>query len=102
MEARARLSQLEQVGMIYPQVALALFHLCGGFCKLVHVAGSHHHHFHQWLSVVLMILMTSVGLSVSARVLTPPKLPLPRNKLSSALEETACFGEEGKRGQSRQ
>ena len=38
MEARALLSQLEQVGMIDPQVALVLLRLCGGFCKLVHLA----------------------------------------------------------------
>ena len=38
MEARALLSQLERVGMIDPQVALVLLHLCGGFCKLAHLA----------------------------------------------------------------
>ena len=34
--ARAHVSQLEQVGMLDPQVALVLLHLCGGFCKLLH------------------------------------------------------------------
>ena len=38
--ARAHVSQLEQVGMLDPQVALVLLHLCGGFCKLIHVAQS--------------------------------------------------------------
>ena len=40
MEARAVLSQLEQVRMMDPQVALVLLHLCGGFCKLAHLARS--------------------------------------------------------------
>ncbi|KAL5479845.1 hypothetical protein EMCRGX_G023434 [Ephydatia muelleri] len=40
MEARALLSQLEQVGVLDPQVALVLLRLCGGFCKLVHLARS--------------------------------------------------------------
>eukprot|EP00731_Ephydatia_muelleri_P035190 Em0103g2a len=39
MEARALLSKLEQVGVLDPQVALVL-RLCGGFCKLVHLARS--------------------------------------------------------------
>ena len=39
MEARALLSQLEQVGMMDPQVALVL-QLCGGFCKLEHLPRS--------------------------------------------------------------
>eukprot|EP00731_Ephydatia_muelleri_P003982 Em0002g158a len=30
-------SQLEEVGLIDPQVALILLHLCGAFCKLVHL-----------------------------------------------------------------
>ena len=32
------LSKLEEVASIDPQVALILVHLCGGFCKMVHVA----------------------------------------------------------------
>ena len=40
MEARALLSQLEQLGVLDPQVALVLLRLCGGFCKLVHLARS--------------------------------------------------------------
>ncbi|KAL5467311.1 hypothetical protein EMCRGX_G031522 [Ephydatia muelleri] len=40
MEARALLLQLEQVGVLDPQVALVLLRLCGGFCKLVHLARS--------------------------------------------------------------
>ena len=40
MEARALLSKLEQVGVLDPQVALVLLRLCGGFCKLVHLARS--------------------------------------------------------------
>ena len=30
-------SQLEEVGLIDPQVALILLRLCGAFCKLVHL-----------------------------------------------------------------
>ena len=32
------LSKLEEVASIDPQVALTLLRLCGGFCKMVHVA----------------------------------------------------------------
>ena len=32
------LSKLEEVASIDPQVALILLCLCGGFCKMVHVA----------------------------------------------------------------
>ena len=32
------LSKLEEVASIDPQVALILLRLCGGFCKMVHVA----------------------------------------------------------------
>ena len=82
MEARFLLSQLEQVGMMDPQVALILLRLCGGLCKLVHPGPINTTivHFHQRLSVFLM--MTSVGLSVCAWESIPPTLP--GNKLSSA------------------
>ena len=40
MEVRVLLSQLEQVGMMDPQVAMIPLYLCGGFCKLVHLARS--------------------------------------------------------------
>ena len=40
MEARALLSQLEQVGVLDPPVALVLLRLFGGFCKLIHLARS--------------------------------------------------------------
>ncbi|KAL5459944.1 hypothetical protein EMCRGX_G033342 [Ephydatia muelleri] len=40
LELSALLSQLEQVGVLDPQVALVLLRLCGGFCKLVHLARS--------------------------------------------------------------
>ncbi|KAL5464081.1 hypothetical protein EMCRGX_G033041 [Ephydatia muelleri] len=34
----ALLFTLEEIGSIDPQVALALLHLCSGFCKLIHIA----------------------------------------------------------------
>ena len=34
------LAQMEQVGSTDSQVALLLFGLCGGFCKLVHISRS--------------------------------------------------------------
>ena len=42
MEARALISQLEQVGLVDPQgsLVLVLLRLCDGFCKLVHLARS--------------------------------------------------------------
>ncbi|KAL5475730.1 hypothetical protein EMCRGX_G025580 [Ephydatia muelleri] len=36
--ALALLSTLEEIGSLDPQVALALLHLCSGFCKLIHIA----------------------------------------------------------------
>ena len=36
--ALALLFTLEEIGSIDPQVALALLHLCSGFCKLIHIA----------------------------------------------------------------
>ena len=32
--------QLEEVGSVDPQAALLLLHMCGAFCKLVHIARS--------------------------------------------------------------
>ena len=32
------LSSLEEVGAVDPQVAFTLLHICGGFCKLIHLA----------------------------------------------------------------
>ena len=37
-KAKILLSQLEEVGIVDPQVALILLRLCGAFCKLVHLA----------------------------------------------------------------
>ena len=37
-EAKSLLSRLEDVGLIDPQVALTLLRVCGGFCRLVHLA----------------------------------------------------------------
>ena len=37
-EAGVLLKRLEDVGQIDPQVALVLLRLCGGYCKLVHLA----------------------------------------------------------------
>ena len=37
-KAKILLSLLEEVGIVDPQVALILLHLCGAFCKLVHLA----------------------------------------------------------------
>ena len=37
-EARFLLKRLEDVGQVDPQVALVLTRLCGGYCKLVHLA----------------------------------------------------------------
>ena len=37
-KAKILLSQLEEVGIIDPQVALILLRLCGAFCKLVHLS----------------------------------------------------------------
>ena len=37
-KAKIQLSQLEEVGVIDPQVALILLHLCGSICKLIHLA----------------------------------------------------------------
>ena len=37
-KAKILLSQLEEVGVVDPQVALILLHLCGSICKLVHLA----------------------------------------------------------------
>ena len=76
MEARALLSQLEQVGMIDPQVALVL-RLCSGFCKLVHLARSKPPSLSA--EVALSLLFDD---EVSAWVLMLPKLP--GIKLSSA------------------
>ena len=37
-EAKCLLTQLEDVGVVDPQVVLILLRLCGSFCKLVHLA----------------------------------------------------------------
>ena len=37
-EAGFLLKRLEDVGQVDPQVALVLLRLCGGYCKLVHLA----------------------------------------------------------------
>ena len=37
-KAKILLSQLEEVGIVDPQVALILLRLCGAFCKLLHLA----------------------------------------------------------------
>ena len=37
-QAALALSTLEEIGSLDPQVALALLHLCSGFCKLIHIA----------------------------------------------------------------
>ena len=37
-KAKILLSQLEEVGVVDPQVALILLRLCGSICKLVHLA----------------------------------------------------------------
>ena len=80
MEASALLSQIEQVGVLDPQVALVLLRLCGGFCKLVHLARSTPPSLSS--QALSFLTMTSVGFSVSALVLIP--LILPGNKPSSA------------------
>ena len=38
LEAQSLLSRLDDVGLIDPQVALTLLRMCGGFCRLVHLA----------------------------------------------------------------
>ena len=38
VESRMLLDKLEEVGTIDPQVALTLIRLCGGFCRLNHLA----------------------------------------------------------------
>ncbi|KAL5515639.1 hypothetical protein EMCRGX_G000834 [Ephydatia muelleri] len=38
LEAQSLLSRLDDVGLIDPQVTLTLLHMCGGFCRLVHLA----------------------------------------------------------------
>ena len=38
LEAQSLLSRLDEVGLIDPQVALTLLRMCGGFCRLVHLA----------------------------------------------------------------
>ena len=37
-EARPLLEYLEEVGAVDPQIALTLLRMCGGFCRLVHLA----------------------------------------------------------------
>ena len=37
-EAQNLLSKLADVGLVDPQVALTLFHICGGFCRLAHLS----------------------------------------------------------------
>ena len=37
-EARPLLERLEEVGAVDPQVALTLLYMCGGFCRLAHLA----------------------------------------------------------------
>ena len=32
------LSSLEEIGAVDPHVAFTLLHICGGFCKLIHLA----------------------------------------------------------------
>ena len=37
-EARPLLERLEEVGAVDPQVTLTLLRMCGGFCRLAHLA----------------------------------------------------------------
>ena len=72
MEARALLSQLEQVGLVDPRLPWSFFISVVSFVNWCTWPVQHHHHSHQRLSVFLM--MTSIGRSISAWVLTPPTL----------------------------
>ena len=45
VESKLLLDKLEEVGAIDPDVALILIHLCGGFCRLNHIARATPHPF---------------------------------------------------------